>query len=149
MSELATELRKLAALKRNKANLKKIQDKLAELREITDTASEIPDLIASAVTALRELADAIGATDADNPLVPVTLDEIEAMISALPGGGGDSEGVTPASLVEDAESAISNYEEIADDRDYPAEAKNEAWHEIADSLDNLASYFDPKGAPGA
>lgn len=147
MSELAEELRKLAGLKRNARNLGKIQEKAGELRDIVDTVGGIPDLIASTITALRELADAIQATDADNPLVPITLDEVEAMISALPGGDIDADGVTPASLVDNIESAISDYEEIADDPEYGADDRSEGWSEIANTLDSLADYFDPKGAP--
>lgn len=141
---LAAELRKLASYKRNRKNFDTIQEKLAEVRAHVDEVGRIPEIIAGVVGGLQELRNTLLQTDIDNPLVTIAIEDVEAMLAELPGGESD-DGVELADMLAEVETAAEDYEQIVDDREFGADARDEAWGDLCNALDNLANYLDPKG----
>jgi hypothetical protein len=144
MSELATELRRLSRLRRNSANFEKIQVQLRELDEHHEEADYAIQAADEAASVLRSLAVHLEEAGDENPLLPkVTVQQVEQFLALLPGSEetGD-EGAYE--LLQEADQYAEEYDQVREDREYDAEAREEVWGALADSLNSIADYLDPQ-----
>lgn len=142
-SKLASELRQLAQKKRTRKNFEAIGDQLAELAENAKNCSEALDTIQSARESAQELIDKLDAVEDGNPLLSngtAICDAAILFLDSLPGSDDSDDSIQ--SLIEEAQEAHEGYEEIMDDREYDATARDEAWGELCNALDNIANALD-------
>lgn len=132
---LKDELKRLAGKKRSGKAFDEISQQVAELTEHAGTAADYLTALETAREAMSELSGALDGTE-DNPLTEgahLVKDAVDAFLEALP----ESE-ESIATLIEEAESACDEYENVKDDTDYTAQDREDAWGELCDALDNIA-----------
>lgn len=133
---LKDDIYALAKLKRSKKNLEKIQDQVAELRELADNAETV---LESARTARDAVQDLISSGDGDNPLAAWWEDASMAGEKFLEEIPEEAEDI--GQLVSDAEGYAEEYEDCLGDPDYSAEDREEVWGNLLDALENIAGVM--------
>jgi hypothetical protein len=143
MTNLSDELRRLSQLKRTRANFETITAQVAELKDQTEDASTILELLTELRDKANELAGALEQAGGDNPLLEWSDDVSEAIVDllvALPG----EEGLDIRELVDEADEACDDYDSAQDDRDYTAQDREDIWGPLMDCLEEIANAIEPK-----
>jgi hypothetical protein len=135
MPGYAGDLRSLGKLRRSKANVEKVAAFIEDMRGTWDEASDACDAVNSADDALEILKGA----DEDNPFLPWLPEVKEGLGKILLLAFNDDVG----EMVAEAENALEDFEEAREDEDASAEARDEAWGALLDSLLTIADVLEP------
>ena len=140
---------RLAAAKRSKANLEKVQELVEEQKSAVETAFDVIDQLRPIYEALGEigtlevrLMDAADIGLLNASAVPQIVEALRSVEKALPAEEDEQSLHGISDTVAALEAACEEYESSLEDRDYSREDRDGLWERITEALTELGHVYE-------